>query len=51
MAQVFSCKFCEISKNIFFTEQVWTAASKAPKLTSNYKGILLSEFFTFYVIM
>ena len=25
--QVFSCEFCEISKNTFFTEQVWATAS------------------------
>ena len=23
LAQVFSCKFCEISKNTFFTERLW----------------------------
>ena len=23
LAQVFSCEFCEISKNIFFTEHLW----------------------------
>ena len=27
LAQVFSCEFCEISKNIFFTEHLWTTAS------------------------
>ena len=27
MAQVFSCEFCQISKNIFFTEHLWVAAS------------------------
>ena len=27
LAQVFSCEFCEISKNIFFTEHLWTSAS------------------------
>ena len=27
LAQVYSCKFCEISKNIFFTEQLRTTAS------------------------
>ena len=27
LAQVFSCKFCEISKNTFFTEHLWTTAS------------------------
>ena len=28
LAQVFSCEFCEISKNTFFTEYVWTTASE-----------------------
>ena len=27
LAQVFSCGFCEISKNTFFTEHLWTTAS------------------------
>ena len=27
LAQVFSCEFCKISKNIFFTEYVWATAS------------------------
>ena len=27
IAQVFSCEFCEISKNIFFTEHLWATAS------------------------
>ena len=27
LAQVFSCKFCEISKNTFFTEHHWETAS------------------------
>ena len=26
-AQVFSCEFCEISKNTFLTEHVWATAS------------------------
>ena len=26
MAQVFSCEFCEISKNTFFTEHLWATA-------------------------
>ena len=25
--QVFSCEFCEISKNTFFTDYLWTTAS------------------------
>ena len=27
LEQAFSCEFCEISKNTFFTEQLWTTAS------------------------
>ena len=27
LAQVFSCEFCKISKNTFFTEYLWTTAS------------------------
>ena len=27
LAQVFSCEFSEISKNIFFTEHLWTTAA------------------------
>ena len=27
VAQVFSCKFCEISRNTFFTAHLWTTAS------------------------
>ena len=30
LAQVFSCGFCEISKNTFFTEHLWTTASASP---------------------
>ena len=30
LAQVFSCAFCEISKNNFFTEHFWAAASASP---------------------
>ena len=26
LAQVFSCEFCEISKNTYFTEHLWTTA-------------------------
>ena len=27
LAQVFSCEFCEISKNTYFTEHLWDTAS------------------------
>ena len=29
LAQVFSCEFCEISKNTIFTEHLWTTASRS----------------------
>ena len=29
LALAFSCEFCEISKNIFFAEHLWTTASEA----------------------
>ena len=39
VANVFSCEFCEISRNAFFTEHVWTTAS-----ISNISGnVLLIE--------
>ena len=31
LAQVFSCEFCEISKNTFLTEHLWAAASEDVK--------------------
>ena len=31
LAQVFSCEFCEISKNTFFTEHLWATASERAK--------------------
>ena len=31
LAQVFSCEFCIISKNTFFTEHVWATASEMIK--------------------
>ena len=35
LAQVFSCEFCEISKNTFFTEHLWTTASDISQLDSS----------------
>ena len=31
LGQVFSCEFCEISKNIFFTEHLQATASVSPQ--------------------
>ena len=36
LAQVFSCEFCEFSKNTFFTKHLW--------------WLLLSRTFTFYLV-
>ena len=45
LAQVFSCEFCEISKNNFFTEHLWTTVPGSsiepwgtPALTSDQSG-------------
>ena len=32
LAQVFLCKFCEISRNTFFTEHFWTTTSETLSL-------------------
>ena len=34
---MFSCEFCEISKNTFFTEHLWTAASEKSFIESGKK--------------
>ena len=37
LAQVFSCEFCEVSKNTLFTEHLWatTSASKDVAISEN----------------
>ena len=40
LAHVFSCEFCEISKNTFFTEHLWTTVSDIKKDNSNFKLIV-----------
>ena len=32
LEQVFSCEFCEICKNTFFTEHLWTTASISERI-------------------
>ena len=34
LAQMFSCEFCEISKNTCFTEHLWAAASESNRSIS-----------------
>ena len=36
LAQVFSCEFCKISKNTFFTEHLRTTASEYNKANENW---------------
>ena len=46
LAQVFSCEFCEISKNTFFTENLRTTASVYSSFSgvnSAFLGLLLLE--------
>ena len=38
LAQLFSCEFCKISKNTFFTEQLWTTASLSIKHAHFQRG-------------
>ena len=42
LAQVFPCEFCEIFKNTFFTEHLWTTASVKTKLNSSPNLLVLS---------
>ena len=39
LAHVFSCKFCEISKNLFFTEHPWATASGSNRSTTRLTKI------------
>ena len=50
LSQVFSCEFCEISKNTFFTEHLWATASKATKQKSYYFRLIfrISEMYSGY---
>ena len=43
LAQVFSCEFCQISKNNFFTEHLWTAASEQIDMRENFKSLFSSR--------
>ena len=40
LALVFSCEFCEISKNTFFSEQLWATASAYYKTKGMIRSIL-----------
>ena len=44
LAQVFSCEFCEISKNTFFAEHLRTSASVCLQYTSKKMSVQRSSF-------
>ena len=41
LAQVFPCKFCEISKNNFFTEHLWAIVSEHKNWTTTFQKLHL----------
>ena len=43
LAQVFSCEFCKISKNTYFTEHLWSTASGGLRIILIEALIKLSE--------
>ena len=47
LAQVFSCEFCKISKNTFFTEHLWVTASEGnlQKTTSAFLETVFRGYF------
>ena len=50
LAQVFSCEFCEISKNTFFTEHFRATASNFPATQTQYSQVLKPfGFFLIYI--
>ena len=49
LAQVFSCKFCEIFKNSFFTEHRWPTASVSTYLARKKNFVNLSKSAVFCV--
>ena len=47
--QVFSCEFCEISQNTFFTEHLWATASEHSKRIKAFNLKLL--YFVYFVVL
>ena len=47
LAQVFSCEFCEISENTFFTKQLQTAASGS----KIFEHLIFSEMYPYLIII
>ena len=48
--QVFSCEFCEISNNIFFTEHLWVTFDSVLNTLSEYTCFYIPENITSYML-
>ena len=46
--QVYSCDTCEIFKNIYFGEHVWTTASKSEYVTQETIDLFLTQNYDFH---
>ena len=44
LTQVLSCEFCEISKNVFFTEHLWATASV---FSCDSRGTMMRRYFSY----
>ena len=42
---MFSCEFCEISKNSFFTEHLWATASGVPIILCSFMETFYRRFY------
>ena len=50
LPQVFSCEICEISKNTFFTEQPWVAASGVPIILCFFMETFIDLFIYYFPV-
>ena len=46
---MFSCEFCEIPKNTFFTEHIWTTASEIIQKVASVKNFTQNFVSVFYL--
>ena len=43
LGQVFSCEFCEVSKNTFYKEHLWAATSGLPNLLPSSESLAIGS--------
>ena len=51
LAQLFSCEFCEISKNTFFTKHLWVTASENLKFSYHIGVTSCDQAFMFIIVI